>query len=97
MAVYFVAQIRIDDDEEYQRYLDGVDAVFRRFNGRYLAVDNCPSILEGAWSGGRMVIIEFPDETEFKRWYHSPEYQQILQYRLRAAQCVSMLVRGLPG
>lgn len=95
MSSYFVAQIQINDNDEYQKYLDGVDEVFSRYNGKYLAVDGDPKILEGQWSYNRIVIIEFSNEDELKRWYTSEDYQNLLQYRLKAAQCDTLIVKGL--
>jgi uncharacterized protein (DUF1330 family) len=94
MSCYFVARIEIHDPVEYSRYLDACDEVFARFNGRYLAVDPAPIPLEGAPEAGRMVIIEFPDESSFHRWYESKEYQVILKHRLAGAHCTASLVRG---
>jgi uncharacterized protein (DUF1330 family) len=95
MSCYFIAHIVIHDDAEYQKYLDGVDAVFSQYNGRYLAVDDRPVALEGKCGPGRVVIIEFPAEAEFRRWYDSPEYRELLAHRLRAADCDTLLVKGL--
>ena len=95
MSVYFVAQITINDAEEYGKYLAGVDEVFAKFNGRYLAMDDSPEVLEGSWSHGRMVLIEFPCRSDLLRWYESPEYQGILKHRLKAANCDSLLVNGI--
>ena len=95
MSYYFVAQIKINDEEEYQKYLDGVDEVFKKFNGKYLAVDYSPIVIEGEWNYDRIVMIEFPDEVEFRRWYDSPMYQEIVQYRQKAAKCDTLLVKGL--
>lgn len=94
MSCYFVAQIRIDYPDQYQKYLDDADEVFARYRGEYLAVDDEPELLEGSWSFKRCVLIRFPDEEEFQRWYRSPEYQVILPYRLSAAACTSLLVHG---
>lgn len=94
MSCYFVAQIQIQDEEEYNKYLSGADEVFRRYNGKYLAVDEDPTVLEGEWTYGRMVIIEFPDQIEFQHWYQSPEYKEILRYRQKAAKCDTLLVNG---
>lgn len=95
MSCYFAAQIRIHDFEEYKKYLDRVDEVFKRFKGKYIAVDKSPEILEGGWSYSRFIIIEFPDEVELKRWYQSPEYQAIVKYRLSSADCDSVILKGL--
>lgn len=95
MSVYFMAQITIRDHDEYEKYLAGVDEVFAKFNGRYLAVDDSPEVLEGSPRGGRVVLIEFPGREELLRWYESPEYQDILRHRLMAAQCDTLLIKGL--
>lgn len=39
--------------------------------------------------------IQIYDENEFKRWYESTEYKTILQHRLRAAKCDTVLAKGL--
>ena len=50
MSVYFLANIRINDEQEYQRYLDRADDVFSNYKGSYLAVDKNPEVLEGEWN-----------------------------------------------
>lgn len=94
MSVYFIANIDIKDYDEYQKYLDKAGEVFARYKGEYLAVDNNPLVLEGEWDYTRTVIISFPDEKELRRWYESKEYQEILQYRIQAARCDTIVVRG---
>jgi len=94
MSCYFIAQIRIHDQEEYGKYLAGVDDVFAKYKGEYLVVDDNPAVLEGEWPFTRIVVIRFPNEEELQRWYHSPEYQEILQHRLRAAQCSAIVAKG---
>lgn len=95
MSSYFIAQVRINDEDEYQKYLDGCDEIFAKYKGEYLAVDNNPTVLEGEWSYTRMIVIRFPSEDELRRWYQSSEYQNLLQYRLNAAKCDTLLVKGL--
>ncbi len=95
MCCYFIAQIKINDADEYQKYLDGCDEVFSRYKGEYLSVDGNPTVLEGEWNYTRTVLIRFPTELDFRYWYESPEYQQILKHRLKAAKCDSLLIKGL--
>lgn len=94
---YFVAQITIRDRSEYEKYLEACDRVCARFNGEYLAVDSAPQVLEGEWSHERLVIIGFPCAEDLEKWYYSPEYQEILRFRLAGARCDSLLVRGSRG
>jgi len=94
MSVYFLANIRITDEKEYQLYLDRADTVFSAYKGKYLAVDKNPEVLEGEWNGGRAVLIHFETREDFDAWYHSQKYQEILQYRLSASESNSILIEG---
>ena len=94
MAYYFIANIKIHDEREYQNYLDGVDEVFSRYNGTYLALDKQPEILEGEWEYDRTALIRFKSKEDFLDWYRSEDYQEILKFRLKAAHCDTILVKG---
>ncbi len=94
MSYYFVANIKINDLEEYKKYINEVDEVFARYNGKYLALDDNPTELEGSWKYSRAVIIEFKNKEDFESWYNSKDYQRILRYRLNAADCDTILIKG---
>lgn len=96
MSVYFVALIDIHDPDGYQRYLDGFDAVFAPYQGEVLAVDENPTILEGRWPAARTVVIRFPSEAELLRWYHSPEYRQLVAVRTAVSTASVAVVHGEP-
>jgi len=93
-CAYFVAHITINDREEYAKYLSACDRICEAYRGEYLAADTAPRLLEGDWRHERIVIIRFPDEETLLKWYHSPEYQEILKYRMSGARCDSLLVHG---
>lgn len=95
MSYYFIAQIKIHDKKEYKKYTDKVSNSVEHFNGKYLAVDTNPFLLEGKWNDSRCVIIEFQLKKDFESWYKSKEYQEILSVRLNAADCNTILVKGL--
>lgn len=94
MAYYFIANIKINDTKEYQKYINGADEVFSKYNGEYLAVDDNPSQIEGNWNYTRAVLIKFESKDDFENWYNSKDYKAILKYRLNAADCDSILVKG---
>lgn len=94
MSVYFIANIRVEDEQEYQKYLDGCDEVFAKYHGEYLAVDDHPILLEGSFDYSKTVIICFPSKEEFDCWYQSAEYQGLLKHRLKGAICDTILVKG---
>ncbi len=73
MSYYFITNIKINDKNKYQKYVDKVDDVFSKYNGKYLAVDDSPKIIEGNWKYSRTVVIEFKTEVDFNNWYNSKE------------------------
>ena len=92
MSAYFIANLKIHDQDEYQKYLIYVENTVSKFNGKYLAVDKNPEILEGKWDYSRLVLIEFPDKELLNKWYYSPEYQEILKIRLSSAESDTIIV-----
>jgi len=40
-------------------------------------------------------LIRFNNKNDFDEWYNSKDYQDILKHRLKAADCDTILVKGL--
>ena len=95
MKHYFVAQIRIEDPDEYEKYLENFDEIFSKYKGEYLAIDESPVLLEGRWNYTKSVLIEFPSKKDFEEWYYSAEYQKILIHRLNSSVSDTILLEGL--
>jgi uncharacterized protein (DUF1330 family) len=95
MTVYLVAQLKFTDRAAYDRYQARFMAVFKRFNGRLLAADEHPQVLEGDWPRQKFVMMSFPDETECQRFANDPEYIEISKDRKAGADAVVLLVQGL--
>jgi uncharacterized protein (DUF1330 family) len=95
MIQYFVAQIRIENPEEYKKYLDKFDDIFSRYKGEYLAIDESPTLLEGNWNYTKSVLIKFNSKKDFEDWYCSDDYQRILKHRLKASKCDTILIEGV--
>ncbi len=94
MPSYFIACINIEDHIEYSKYLEKVDEVFSKFDGKYILLDDDPEILEGNIGKCRVVMIEFPDKNSLRKWYYSDEYQKILKHRLKGAKCTAFAVQS---
>ena len=95
MSYYFIAHIKINDDVEYQKYIDQAGSIFKKYRGEYISIDNAPVVLEGKWDYTRTVLIKFESKHEFDRWYNSEEYREILVHRLKAADCDTVLVKSI--
>jgi uncharacterized protein (DUF1330 family) len=92
MSCYLIAQITIHDRDGYQEYLEGYDEIFSEYKGIVVAVDEEPVVLEGEWPCTRTVLIRFPDEQEARRWYGSPEYQELVEHRHASSDANIVLV-----
>jgi uncharacterized protein (DUF1330 family) len=95
MTVYVLAQLRFTDRSAYDRYQARFMEVFRRFDGRLLAADEHPQVLEGDWQRDKVVLMAFPDAEAARAFAESPEYQAISVDRKAGADTLSLLVHGL--
>jgi len=95
VTVYAIAQLRIHDRARYDRYAARFMPVLLKYGGRLLAADEQPAVVEGPWSGDKVVVMAFPDRETFTRWSTSPEYQEISRDRLAATEGVVLLVHGI--
>lgn len=95
MTVYVIAQLRFKDRPAYDRYQAAFGAVFRQFEGRVLAADEQPAVVEGRWDGDKAVLLSFPDAQAYREWAQSPAYQDIARDRLAGADCTVLLVQGV--
>ncbi len=98
MTAYVVAQIRIDDRGEYQRYLDGFLPSFRRHGGELLATSaNTTEVVEGEWTYPSTVILSFPSVEAAHAWHSDPEYAALVVHRQRSAKTNLVIVEGVGG
>ena len=96
MNTYVLAQIQIDDLEEYQNYLAGFMPVFQRHHGELLATSkNETIVIEGSWAYPSTVIMKFPSVKNAQAWIDDPEYKALAEYRHRSAQTNLVLVEGI--
>jgi uncharacterized protein (DUF1330 family) len=97
VSVYVVAQIAIHDRARYDRYVAQFMHVLAGFDGRLLAADESPTVLEGTWPHQKVILLEFPDRNAFERWGYSPEYTEMSRDRIAATTGCVLLVSGIAG
>ena len=95
MAVYVVAQGRVENRTQLDQYVEKAVPTIGAHGGRIVAFDEQPSVVEGTVGFPRTVILEFPSQDAFEAWYHSPEYQAILPVRLGAMPGTLIVARGV--
>ena len=95
MAGYLIAQIEITDPDAFEAYRAVVPAVIAKFGGRYLVRGSTVEVLEGDSPIPRLVIVAFDSVDQVRRFYDSPEYQEILPLRLGASKGSVVIVDGI--
>jgi uncharacterized protein (DUF1330 family) len=99
MTTYLINHLRVPNampKAANLEYLEKVEATFKPYGGRWLVLDGQVEVLEGAWPGSA-VLMEFPDRETAKKWYLSPEYQEILHLRTDNAISDLILVDPVAG
>jgi uncharacterized protein (DUF1330 family) len=94
MSVYVIVQGKIENHELLDQYVAKVIATIESHQGRVVAFDERPEVVEGAIENPRTVILEFPSMTAFHGWYDSPEYQEILPLRLKSVRGTLIVAKG---
>lgn len=95
MTVYALAQISITDREAYDRYQARFMEVFMKFNGRLLAADAAPQVVEGSRERDKVILMSFPDEAFFHEWAPSSDYQVISKDRTAGSEALVLLINGV--
>src|SRR5262249_4414947 len=96
MSVYVIAQGKVENRGLLDQYGAKVLPTIASHQGRVVAFDEAPEVVEGPLQHPRTVILEFPSMTAFRAWYDSPEYQEILPLRLQSTPGTLIVVKGLP-
>jgi uncharacterized protein (DUF1330 family) len=95
VSVYVIVQLNIHDRERYDKYSAALLPILTQFGGTVVIADDAPRVIEGEWTGNRVVVLRFPDRDAFRAWGTSAEYQAIVGDRHAGAHTVATLVRGL--
>lgn len=94
VSAYLVAVIEVHDPESYKRYAERAPETITKYGGRYLIRGAQPDVQEGEWPLDRLVVLEFPDAEAARRFYHSPEYQEIVPLRQAASKGAVAILPG---
>jgi uncharacterized protein (DUF1330 family) len=92
---YLIADVKIDDMDEYKKYMEKAKPLAERYGGEYLIRGGDFKVLEGDYfSPRRMVMIRFPNKQSCEDFYNDPAYQKVRTIRLPVSD---MVVIGIEG
>lgn len=92
---YLIADVRIDDMDEYQKYMQRAKPIAEKYGGEYLVRGGDFQVVEGDYfQPRRMVLIRFPDKQSFENFYADPDYQEARAIRLPVSDLVLVGIEG---
>jgi uncharacterized protein (DUF1330 family) len=96
MSAYVIVEFTVKDPDVYrEKYAGNAGQTAKEYGAEILANSNWEG-LDGAPMLSSGVIVQFPDHETALRWYHSPEYQQLIEVRGIAMDARFSLLDGLP-
>jgi uncharacterized protein (DUF1330 family) len=75
MSVYMLVEITVKDQALYDRYLEQIPAVIRKYKGRYVVRSSKITPNSGGWKPDRIILMEFDTLAELRACFSSPEYK----------------------
>ncbi len=97
MAAYLIVDVHINDPETYKQYVQLTPASIAAYGGRFIVRGGDAQTLEGDWSPGRVVVLEFETAARAEEWWSSPEYAPAKALRQKSADTAMILVEGVPS
>ncbi len=94
MTAYLVLDFTILDMAAFQEYIDAVPAFIARHGGRYIVRGVEPDVMEGDWKPERLVILEFPADTNARSFLDDPDFQDLIAVRKSSTVSKLILAEG---
>ena len=94
MAAYFIADLEITDPAGFEEYRQLVAPQVAAYGGKYVVRGGALETVEGDWSPGRIVILEFESMEKLKAWYGSDDYRPVMSKRHSSANSKVVIVEG---
>jgi uncharacterized protein (DUF1330 family) len=86
MSAYVIIEASVRDKKARELYISRLGATLRKFDGHVLAAGPwLPLFGKTAFENG--MVIQFPDRATAFVWYHSRDYQTLLELRDAALDC----------
>jgi len=95
MPAYVIVDINVIDPIGYEEYKKLAPLAVALYGGKYIARGGRTEILEGDWSPGRLVILQFDSVEQAKEWLNSKEYSQPRQLRHKTAMSNMVVIEGV--
>jgi uncharacterized protein (DUF1330 family) len=95
MAAYVIVDIQVTDPVRYEDYKKAAGATLEAYDGKFIVRGGAAETLEGSWTPGRIVVLEFPTVERAREWWSSDAYGPAKQLRWETANTEMILVQGV--
>ena len=95
MPAYVIVEVTVQDPVRYEDYKKMAAPTIAAFGGRYIVRGGAVQTLEGTWTPGRLVVLEFPSADRAREWWNSALYAPAKRLRHEVATTQMILVEGL--
>ena len=93
---YIIVEMKINDLEQYKKYMAAAQEVVKAAGGEYLVRGGRGETLEGDWQPHRVAMLRFPSYEQAKAFYDSEHYRGVRAKRAGAVEYFnSVLVEGV--
>ena len=92
---YWIAHVEVTNPDQYQKYVEGSAAAFKKYGARMFARGGPVKHLEGDNGRPRNVVIEFESMQTALDCYNSEEYQAAKAHRKDAGIADIMIMEGV--
>ncbi len=93
---YIFAELDVTDPELfYSEYMPRVRPPLEKYGAKFLIASDKPEVLEGERVVKRIVFIEFESPERAREFYHSKDYQEVIDYRFRSANTHLYMLDGV--
>jgi len=95
MTAYVIVDIEVHDPVGYEEYKKLAPAAVELYGGKYIARGGKTETLEGDWAPSRLVILEFENSEQAKKWWDSDEYREARAMRQKTTNSQMVVIEGV--
>lgn len=95
MTAYVIVDIDVHEPVGYEEYKQLAPPAVELYGGKYIARGGKTETLEGDWSPSRLVILQFENSDQAKKWLNSDEYRDARALRHKTANSQMVVIEGV--
>ncbi len=99
MRAYLFIKTKINDPEQYAKYVQSVRELASKWDSRYIVRSRPIEVLEGSpeqWGDYLLLVSEWPSAEVARAFWNSPEYREVRDLRANAGEVHVVLAEELP-